>query len=70
MFSNKLYSINILRFIAASFVLLSHIENKVYQYNILSLEWYRFRGPGVDIFLLRQVLLFRGFKSQVRHICS
>lgn len=52
MFSNKLYSINILRFIAASFVLLSHIENKVYQYNILSLEWYRFRGPGVDIFFV------------------
>ena len=47
-----LYSINILRFIAASFVLLSHIENKVYQYNILSLEWYRFRGPGVDIFFV------------------
>lgn len=52
MSNNKLYSINILRFIAASFVLLSHIENKVHQYNILSLEWYRFRGPGVDIFFV------------------
>ncbi len=31
MSNNKLYSINILRFIAASFVLLSHIENKVHQ---------------------------------------
>lgn len=40
MFSNKLYSINILRFIAASFVLLSHIENKVYQYNIGLTQYY------------------------------
>lgn len=52
MLSHKLYSINILRFIAASFVLFSHIENKAYQYNILSLEWYKFRGPGVDIFFV------------------
>ena len=48
----KLYSISYLRFIAASLVLLSHIAHKSDQYGIPSLEWYNFRGVGVDLFFI------------------